>query len=420
MLGIRQPILYSTATVSEAEFMDFLHTVGPQIGKLSHDKLFQEHGDVYHIYRNGGRSNLYIRFQEVDRELRAQQECVEEEKERKVRVKREYVGDAYPGDAHLDEMMAREEGYLSIIEQRIARATQFLQAEPKTTVLVALDGEKDEEKHDAQQMMLEFLIKFAERFPQCVVESEAVQNAKLWSIEELVRLHEAQADPYELSKEEVLENPWHDYYDKLVCTVNINLTTSAVISQTEWITFLDELDEHMAVADSNMQPAKIYASQSAEDTQYIEFTGPANVRDFSRKMHLLEPIERLFGHTPETAFGMRLTYHRDEEPDTRLIVTLACAMAERYPNVIVADPDPERILRIIRGNIGSFPIVRGADIVPWRLYSTEELLALHKQGKGLNTYWSPTAPKSKAGSHVFSIDMQKLSAKQSRQGINRY
>jgi hypothetical protein len=65
--------------------------------------------------------------------------------------------------------------------------------------------------------------------------------------------------------------------------------------------------------------------------------------------------------------------------------------------VVVADPDPERIIRIADRQTGDFPMVREADIVPWRLYSTEELLALNKEGEGLDTCWPPTATKSIAG-----------------------
>jgi hypothetical protein len=407
-----QPVIYSTATVSETEFMDFLHTVGPQIGKLSHDKLFEESGDIYHIYRNGGRSNLFIRFQHIAKELAEQQGYLAE----MVAEKDEYVATAF------EYRTGWVKWDTAVIEKRIAQATQFLQAEPKTTVLLAFEGEKEQEKHEAQQMMLEFIVRFAKRVPQCLLDDgkesypeypdEATarflqgvgkdtrtHKGKLWSMEEVVHLYETEADMYE-----VLEEVYTKYHPPKIRTAEIKLTSSAAILDADWFTFLDdELEEYMGIG-GHEEPIIIYlkgAYEANEFAQYIEVTKieVTELENLYGKTSAcpIETIEGQFGHTPRTLFTIRLTYLRDEAPDTRLIVQFACALAQRYPNIVALDPDPERIIRIPGGQLGIYPMVRGADIVPWRLYSTEELLTLNKEGKGLDTYWSPTATKSIAG-----------------------
>jgi hypothetical protein len=385
-----QPIIYSTANVSEAEFMDFLHTMGPQIGKLSHDKLFRDYGDIYHIYRNGGRSNLYIHFQEVARELQAQQGYLAEAEAEKD----EYL------EENFEYVTTRIKEDIAVIEKRIAEATQFLQAESKTTVFVAFKGEKRQEKHEAQQMMLEFIVRFAERFPQCIVDDNEPKDNKLWGMEEIVHLYKTEADMYE-----VWEEVYSEYHPPNICTAEVKLTSSAAIPDADWLTFLKELRNHMAVGDTSGHPVRIYLEGAYEDDnefpQYIEVT-KIEVTElqtlYGRTSACpIEPVERHFGYTPRTLFTIRLTYLRDEVPDTRLIVQFASALAQRYPNIVAADPDPERIIRIADRQIGMYPMVRGAEIVPWRLYSTKELLTLNKEGKGLDTHWSETATKSIAG-----------------------
>jgi hypothetical protein len=138
----RDAILYSTAAVSEAAFANFLKTIKPQIWKLSPDKTFEGREDVHHLYCNGGRSNLYLLFHMLADELEKPQ-------------------------GYLTEAIAEKDAFLVALKKQIAQVLPVLKAKPKTMVWATFSGETDGESQESQQMMLELIREFSERFPLC-------------------------------------------------------------------------------------------------------------------------------------------------------------------------------------------------------------------------------------------------------------